>query len=157
MVEGLNKQREWFRSKGIYLLLREKLEVICWRNMFVILAGVKNGRQGMRLSLSKSVKVARKIFMDPSIDEDDIVCMASSLIDQGYLKAYVKLGETIVFGSVLPSVSSIGQSNVEGIGRVTALSAPAMSTQNSSDSGVNMKPTFKIRGTGRSKHVKRFA
>jgi hypothetical protein len=45
-------------------------------------AGLKNGNPGMRLSLSQSVEAARKVFIEPSIDEDDIVCMASSLIDQ---------------------------------------------------------------------------
>ncbi|KAI8449695.1 hypothetical protein BY996DRAFT_4643108 [Phakopsora pachyrhizi] len=130
---GLDNHREWFRFKGIYLLLREKLEVICWRNFFVIMAGLKNGRQGVRLRLANSVEPARKVFMEPSIDEDDIVCMASSLIDQGYLKAYVKFGEVIVFGTVLPRISTVGEHNYETAPTVSSrpLVAPVMSNQSS--------------------------
>lgn len=49
-------------------------------------AGLKNGNPGTRLSLSQSVQAARKVFMETSIEEDDIECMASSLIDQVSIK-----------------------------------------------------------------------
>lgn len=142
VVNGLEKNRDWFRYKGIYILLREKLEVICWRNFFVIMAGLKNGNPGTRLSLSQSVQAARKVFMETSIEEDDIECMASSLIDQGYLRAYVKLGEMIVFGSVLPKISTVGEHmNEGGIENLPALSEKPipMRIQASSDSEAPIK------------------
>ncbi|KAA1136230.1 hypothetical protein PGTUg99_008052 [Puccinia graminis f. sp. tritici] len=163
VVNGLEKNRDWFRYKGIYILLREKLEVICWRNFFVIMAGLKNGNPGMRLSLTQSVEAARKVFMEPSIDEDDIVCMASSLIDQGYLRAYIKLGEMIVFGSVLPQISTVGEHmNEGGPEPLPAFSGKAipMSIQPSSDSDAPVKSyrrPYSIRGAKKISHTKRFA
>ncbi|OAV96982.1 hypothetical protein PTTG_11649 [Puccinia triticina 1-1 BBBD Race 1] len=163
VVNGLEKNRDWFRYKGIYILLREKLEVICWRNFFVITAGLKNGNSGMRLSLTQSVEAARKVFLEPSIDEDDIVCMASSLIDQGYLKAYVKLGEMIVFGSVLPQISTVGEHmNEGGTEALPAFSEKtiSMSIQPSSDSDAPIKSNrhpFSIRGSKKINHTRRFA
>ncbi|MBW0476216.1 hypothetical protein O181_015931 [Austropuccinia psidii MF-1] len=145
VVAALDGQRDWFRFKGIYILLREKLEVICWRNFFVIMANLKNERPGMRLSLTRSVEPARKVFMEESIDEHDVVCMASSLIDQGYLKAYVKLGEMIVFGSTLPRISSVGEHmNESGVTSVPQLAQP-MNSQSSIDRAVrprNFKQGF---------------
>ncbi|PLW14466.1 hypothetical protein PCASD_14387 [Puccinia coronata f. sp. avenae] len=163
VVNGLEKNRDWFRYKGIYILLREKLEVICWRNFFVIMAGLKNGNPGMRLSLSQSVEAARKVFIEPSIDEDDIVCMASSLIDQGYLKAYVKLGEMIVFGSVLPQISTVGEHMNEGgtENPPTFSEKPiSMSVQASSDSEAPIKSNrqpFRNRDSRKLNHTRRFA
>ncbi|KAH9464692.1 hypothetical protein MJO28_001603 [Puccinia striiformis f. sp. tritici] len=163
VVNGLESNRDWFRFKGIYILLREKLEVICWRNFFVIMAGLKNGNPGMRLSLSQSVEAARKVFMEPSIDEDDIVCMVSSLIDQGYLKAYVKLGEMIVFGSVLPQISTVGEHmNEGGTESLPTFSEKTISLgiQPSSDSDAPLKPhrrPFNSRGPKRLDHTRRFA
>jgi len=106
------------------------------------MAGLKNGNPGTRLSLSQSVQAARKVFMETTIDEDDIECMASSLIDQGYLRAYVKLGEMIVFGSVLPQISTVGEHmNEGGIENPPALSQKPipMRIQASSDSEAPIK------------------
>jgi hypothetical protein len=33
VLEELDRHRQWHLSKGNYLLLREKLEVVCWRNL----------------------------------------------------------------------------------------------------------------------------
>ncbi|CEH12580.1 Transcription-associated recombination protein-Thp1p [Ceraceosorus bombacis] len=33
MLQELNRWREWHRSRGIYLLLRERLQTACWRNL----------------------------------------------------------------------------------------------------------------------------
>lgn len=163
VLNGLERNRDWFRYKGIYILLREKLEVICWRNFFVIMAGLKNGNPGTRLSLVQSVQTAREVFKEPSIDEDDIVCMASSLIDQGYLRAYIKLGEMIVFGSVLPQISTVGEhlsEGVAGVGEtVTAFSqrSVTMVPQLSSDTERPIKPRHPshFKGVKKPHHAKR--
>jgi hypothetical protein len=41
------------------------------------------------LKLSIFTAAARYAFADPSLDSSDVECMVISLIDQGYLKAYI--------------------------------------------------------------------
>ena len=50
--------------------------------VFLNSAGLQDGKRGMRLSLTSCVEVAKRVFMEDTIDEDDIECMACSLIDQ---------------------------------------------------------------------------
>ncbi|EGG04663.1 uncharacterized protein MELLADRAFT_88694 [Melampsora larici-populina 98AG31] len=161
LADALDKNMEWFRSKGIYLLMREKLEVICWRNFFVIAAGLQHGKRGMRLSLTSCVEVARRVFMEETIDEQDIECMACSLIDQGYLKAYVKLGEMIVFGATLPKIESVGHHLSDGIQSrpkhaTPGINSSPMSQQNSVEMPNKPKIGFPIKGTGKPKGKNRF-
>ncbi|KAH9819997.1 hypothetical protein DFH28DRAFT_955138 [Melampsora americana] len=161
LAEALDRNMEWFCSKGIYLLMREKLEVICWRNFFVIAAGLQDGKRGMRLSLTSCVGVAKRVFMEETIDEQDIECMACSLIDQGYLKAYVKLGEMIVFGPALPKIESVGHHLSDGIRsrpkRVTpVINSSPMSQQNSIELQNKPKTAFSIKGVGKPRGMNRF-
>ncbi|KAG0144407.1 hypothetical protein CROQUDRAFT_672396 [Cronartium quercuum f. sp. fusiforme G11] len=162
LAHALDVNMEWFRYRGVYILLREKLEVICWRNFFVIAAGLRNGRRGMRLSSLTCVQIARKIFMEDTIDAQDIESMACSLIDQGYLKAYVKLGEMIVFGPTLPQIRNVGLHLAESHPARPALthsgitSAP-MSAQNSQDMPSKSNTGFSIKGAGKLQDAKRFS
>ncbi|ORY89349.1 COP9 signalosome complex subunit 12 [Leucosporidium creatinivorum] len=95
VLSELHRHMSWHLKKGNYLLLKEKLEVICWRNLarrtlFVVTKGRPQPPTGPpTLSLHALVTTARIAFSDPSLDVDDVESMCSSLMDQGYIKAYI--------------------------------------------------------------------
>lgn len=95
VLDSLSDWRDWHLSKGNYLLLREKLEVVCWRNLARRTLFVSTGGRPLpptgppTLSLDLILAAARLSFADPTLDVDDVEGMIASLMDQGYIKAYV--------------------------------------------------------------------
>ncbi|GAA5837677.1 hypothetical protein JCM3766R1_000553 [Sporobolomyces carnicolor] len=96
----LSTHLAWHIKYGNYLLLREKLEVICWRNLARQTVLVSTNGQPLpptgppTLSLSLLVSAARVVWRGEQgsteeFDEDDIESILVSLVDQGYLKAYI--------------------------------------------------------------------
>ncbi|GAA6059040.1 hypothetical protein JCM10212_001265 [Sporobolomyces blumeae] len=91
----LDRHQEFHLRHGNYLLLREKLEVLCWRNLTrQTLLITTNGHPlpptgPPTLSLSALTTAAQYAFGDASLDVDDVECMCASLMEQGYLKAYI--------------------------------------------------------------------
>ncbi|GAA6021259.1 hypothetical protein JCM11491_001529 [Sporobolomyces phaffii] len=135
--EHLDQYRDWHLEHGNYLLLREKLEVVCWRNLARQTLLVSTGGQPIpatgppTLSLALLLKSARIAWSTPStsshpgqngvgpgrgvedLDEDDIESIAVSLMDQGYIKAYIMHSKRLLvlqkgqhFG--FPPLSSVG-------------------------------------------------
>ncbi|KWU47067.1 COP9 signalosome complex subunit 12 [Rhodotorula sp. JG-1b] len=95
VLSELNRWQAWHLKCGNYLLLREKLETICWRNLarttlFVLTNGSPLPPTGPpTLSLHALLAASRLSFQDPSLDVDDVESMCVSLMDQGYIKAYI--------------------------------------------------------------------
>ncbi|SCZ88701.1 BZ3500_MvSof-1268-A1-R1_Chr2-1g04581 [Microbotryum saponariae] len=125
VLAELDRHRAWHLSKGNYLLLKEKLQVICWRNLvrtttssrlsslLIMTHGKPLPPSGPpTLSLNALVVTARIAFGDQSLDLDDVEGMCTSLMDQGYLKAYIMhskallvLQKSATFG--FPPISSV--------------------------------------------------
>ncbi|GAA5874257.1 hypothetical protein JCM16303_005791 [Sporobolomyces ruberrimus] len=129
VLEHLDQYQAFHLHYGNYLILREKLEVICWRNLARQTLLVSTNGQPLpttgppTLSLSLLLKAARIAWRTTTIggsgaageelDEDDIESVAVSLMDQGYLKAYIMHSKRLLvlqkgkhFG--FPPLSSIG-------------------------------------------------
>ncbi|SGY23602.1 BQ5605_C019g08955 [Microbotryum silenes-dioicae] len=118
VLAELDRHRAWHLSKGNYLLLKEKLQVICWRNLvrttrssrlaslLIMTHGKPLPPSGPpTLSLNALVVTARIAFGDQSLDLDDVEGMCTSLMDQGYLKAYIMHSKALL---VLQKSASFG-------------------------------------------------
>ncbi|KDE08854.1 hypothetical protein MVLG_00954 [Microbotryum lychnidis-dioicae p1A1 Lamole] len=111
VLAELDRHRAWHLSKGNYLLLKEKLQVICWRNLvrttlLIMTHGKPLPPSGPpTLSLNALVVTARIAFGDQSLDLDDVEGMCTSLMDQGYLKAYIMHSKVLL---VLQKSASFG-------------------------------------------------
>ncbi|KAM0791294.1 hypothetical protein ACM66B_005766 [Microbotryomycetes sp. NB124-2] len=95
VLAELDRHKAWHRRKGNYLLLREKLEETCWRNLarrtlYVSTNGSPLPSTGPpTLSLHALTSAARISFQDASLDVDDVESMCAGMIEQGYIKAYI--------------------------------------------------------------------
>ncbi|CAD6581368.1 MAG: hypothetical protein CYPHOPRED_001560 [Cyphobasidiales sp. Tagirdzhanova-0007] len=91
----LDQWQDWHLAKGTYLILREKLEVICWRNLarktlFIAHSGQpQSGTGPPTLPFKTFLATAKFAFNDSTLELDDIEAMCASLLDQGYVKAYI--------------------------------------------------------------------
>ncbi|PWZ00590.1 hypothetical protein BCV70DRAFT_189069 [Testicularia cyperi] len=90
----LDKNMDWFRVRGLYLILREKLQISLWRNLarrcLAIsrsAAPVSSAPPTLRLDLL--LLAARLSWQDASLELEDIEAVLASLIDQGYVKGYI--------------------------------------------------------------------
>ncbi|BGP55701.1 hypothetical protein JCM8202v2_003308 [Rhodotorula sphaerocarpa] len=95
VLAELDRYQAWHLRCGNYLLLREKLETVCWRNLarrtlFVLTNGSPAPPTGPpTLSLHALLRAAQVSFQDPTLDIDDVESMCVSLMEQGYIKAYI--------------------------------------------------------------------
>ncbi|BGP40393.1 hypothetical protein JCM10449v2_004355 [Rhodotorula kratochvilovae] len=99
VLAHLDVHQPFHLHSGNYLLLREKLEVLCWRNLARrVLYITTNGRPlppsgPPTLSLHALLAAARAAFPPDAegvpLDLDDVEGMCVSLMEQGYLKAYI--------------------------------------------------------------------
>ncbi|CAO1623302.1 unnamed protein product [Sympodiomycopsis kandeliae] len=91
------RRRESLRRLGVYLLLKEKTVIGMWRNLvkrcFLILhhqSQQQNSKAPPTLSLIQLHKAVQ--FLLPAdqieISREDLECIVSSLIDQGFIKGY---------------------------------------------------------------------
>ncbi|GAA5826818.1 hypothetical protein JCM5353_005406 [Sporobolomyces roseus] len=126
VLAHLDRYKEWHLKHGNYLVLREKLELICWRNLFRQTLLINTNSHPLpttggppTLSLSLVVSAARIAWPQEedggqeSLDLDDLESIAVSLMDQGYVKAYIMHSKRILvlqkgenFG--FPPLSSVG-------------------------------------------------
>ncbi|GAA5893551.1 hypothetical protein JCM8208_000827 [Rhodotorula glutinis] len=126
VVAELDAHQAWHLRCGNYLLLREKLEVLCWRNLARrVLLITTNGRPlpptgPPTLALSALLAAAR-VAMPPDsggggeseLDLEDVESMCVSLMEQGYLKAYVLHSKALLVlqkgpHAGFPPVASVG-------------------------------------------------
>ncbi|GAA6028262.1 hypothetical protein JCM8097_006945 [Rhodosporidiobolus ruineniae] len=96
VLSQLDAHRAWHLKLGNYLLLREKLETVCWRNLarttlLVLTSGRPLPPSGPpTLSLHALLAAAKLVFPDAAtLDVDDVESMCVGLMEQGYLKAYI--------------------------------------------------------------------
>ncbi|KAF9924560.1 hypothetical protein FBU30_005507 [Linnemannia zychae] len=78
---------QWLVHREIYFLLKEKLQVLCWRSL-IRRVWLLYGKQP-RVYLEQLVGVVQQLTKDPSFDIFDIECIAASLLDQGYIRGYI--------------------------------------------------------------------
>ncbi|GAA5975534.1 hypothetical protein JCM11641_004298 [Rhodosporidiobolus odoratus] len=98
VLAQIDAHRPWHLKHGNYLLLREKLEVVCWRNLarqtlLVTTNGSPLPPAGppnlSLLALLAAAKVAWPKEEAEVMDVDDVEGMCAGLMEQGYLKAYI--------------------------------------------------------------------
>ncbi|KAF9967479.1 hypothetical protein BGZ70_009394 [Mortierella alpina] len=96
----------WLVKKEIYFLLKEKLEVLCWRSLIRHVCIVSRGPTDppqTRVSLEVLLDVVRALLMDNTYDIWDIESITASLLDQGYIKGYIHSQKKIlVLGKTNP-------------------------------------------------------
>lgn len=83
----LRAHRDWLRSRGLYLILNEKLVLGVWRNLLrrclrISRALIPQSSAPPTLQIASLVAPARVAWDDASISADDIECVAANLIDQ---------------------------------------------------------------------------
>ncbi|GAA6001538.1 hypothetical protein JCM10207_006713 [Rhodosporidiobolus poonsookiae] len=96
VLAALDAHQAWHRRCGNYLLLREKLETVCWRNLarqtlYITTNGAPLPPTGPpTLSLPLLLATARVAFpAGATLDIDDVEAMCAALVEQGYIKAYI--------------------------------------------------------------------
>ncbi|KAG0294254.1 hypothetical protein BGZ98_001841, partial [Dissophora globulifera] len=75
----------WFVSREIYLLLKQKLPVLCWRSLIrrtCLASRGPNDPPQMRVDLEALLHVVRKLTGDDTFDIWDVECITASLLDQ---------------------------------------------------------------------------
>lgn len=86
VMQELEQHREWLRTRGLYMLLCEKLILSLWRNLFqrcIRWQHPTSSSQGPpTLQIATLVRPARLAWNDPTLIEDDVECMAANLIEQ---------------------------------------------------------------------------
>lgn len=87
VMAELERNRDWLRARGLYMILREKLALGLWRNLFqrcMRLIPDTNGTSNAppTLPLRKLVRPARLAWNDNTLSLEDLECMAANLVDQ---------------------------------------------------------------------------
>ncbi|KAJ1027413.1 hypothetical protein NDA18_003419 [Ustilago nuda] len=93
-MQELDRHMDWFRVRGLYFILKEKLQISLWRNLAhkcLTLthpsAPATSAPPTMRLDFLLSA--ARMAWRDPSLQPQDIEAVVASMIDQGFIKGYI--------------------------------------------------------------------
>lgn len=94
VMNELERHREWLRTRGLYMLLREKLVLGVWRNLIQRCMRLsphtdEKPNAPPTLALQSLVLPARHAWNDDSLMFEDLECVAANLIDQGLMKAYI--------------------------------------------------------------------
>ncbi|EEB05292.1 nuclear pore associated protein Thp1-Sac3 complex subunit [Schizosaccharomyces japonicus yFS275] len=89
-LEAPNRLR-WFVKRNIYLTLRDRCEIVLWRNLFrkVFLTTFSPTQKTPHVASAALLAAARFATQDDTYDEEDVECICVSLIDQGYVKGYI--------------------------------------------------------------------
>ncbi|KAK4686265.1 hypothetical protein P7C73_g3867, partial [Tremellales sp. Uapishka_1] len=99
----LFSEREWFRKRGIWLLLFERGEILVWRNLLrntlkMYYQTHPTAPKG-RCPTHVFVSAARKVFQGSDQVEangfnlHDMICVIASLIDQGYILGHLSYSQ----------------------------------------------------------------
>ncbi|KDQ12429.1 hypothetical protein BOTBODRAFT_34401 [Botryobasidium botryosum FD-172 SS1] len=93
---ALDQQRSWFAKRALYIHLREKCEVLVWRSLFrrTLFANMRDrpkldSTKPPVLTFADLLAALRFSSQDNTIDVNDVECIAVSLLDQNYLRAYI--------------------------------------------------------------------
>ncbi|SNX83232.1 related to protein that forms a complex with Thp3p [Melanopsichium pennsylvanicum] len=73
-LEELDRHMDWLRVRGLYLILREKLQA-------------SSAPPTLRLDMLLSA--ARMAWRDSSLQAEDVEAIVASMIDQGFIKGYI--------------------------------------------------------------------
>ncbi|ORZ27204.1 hypothetical protein BCR41DRAFT_346492 [Lobosporangium transversale] len=104
----------WFVEKELFFLLKEKLQVLCWRSLIrktCLVSRKPTDPPQMRVQLYALLTIVRALTQDDSYDIYDVECITASLLDQGYIKGYIHSRKKIlVLGKTnpFPIVYSVG-------------------------------------------------
>ncbi|WFD29860.1 hypothetical protein MSPP1_000874 [Malassezia sp. CBS 17886] len=101
VLAELERQREWLRTKGLYMILCEKAMLGVWRNLFRRCLLLQHSTPlsttaPPTLPLARLVLPVQLAWGDPSLTLDDLECMAANLIDQDLMKAYILHSKRLV-------------------------------------------------------------
>ncbi len=125
LMAALDRSKRPLRKWGVYLLLRDKLQVSCWRCLIrrrcvpfrldrteegaladvcvssprsLLVYRASKGLEAARptLELSELYKMARLAWQDAEMTVMDVESMVTSLIGQGYIKAYIQHEKGII-------------------------------------------------------------
>lgn len=93
-MDELDRHMDWLRFRGLYLILREKLQISLWRNLARRCLALSYGPAQAAsapptLRVDKLLSAARLAWRDPSLQPSDIEAILASLIDQGFVKGYI--------------------------------------------------------------------
>lgn len=101
VMSELERHREWLRTRGLYMLLREKLVPGLWRNLFQRCMRLnphvdETSNAPPTLPLVMLVGPARLAWNDDTLLLEDMECMAANLVDQGLMKAYILHSKSMI-------------------------------------------------------------
>ncbi len=93
-MDELDRHMDWLRFRGLYLILREKLQISLWRNLARRCLALSYGPAQASsapptLRVDMLLSAARLAWRDPSLQPSDIEAILASLIDQGFVKGYI--------------------------------------------------------------------
>lgn len=133
--QHFNKWSEWFRQRGLWLVLREKGEVLVWRSLF------RNAYRIHREShpedpTARSKSCPTSVFLaamrlsfrqcgETNVDITDVISILASLIDQSYIKGHLGYMQTMLVmrnapdmpvESAFPRVSGVRPRRVTAVG-----------------------------------------
>lgn len=99
--ETLEQHMPTLLKMGVYLLLKNRLQVLCYRSLFRRIYLVTRDPASApgappTLELAKLLQGARWATGDDVLDADDIECLCVSLMDQGYIKGYIHRGRNVL-------------------------------------------------------------
>uniref|UniRef100_V5EB58 Uncharacterized protein n=1 Tax=Kalmanozyma brasiliensis (strain GHG001) TaxID=1365824 RepID=V5EB58_KALBG len=93
-LDELDQHMDWFRVRGLYLILREKLQISLWRNLARKCLLLSQGSSPATsapptMRLDVLLAAARVAWRDDSLQLEDVEAIVASMIDQGFIKGYV--------------------------------------------------------------------
>lgn len=92
VLQEIERHCDWLRTRGLYMILREKVMLGVWRNLFrrcLFLTHAGDVEKPPILRMASLLGAVRMAWGNPTLTLEDIECMAANLIDQGLIKAYI--------------------------------------------------------------------
>ncbi|CDS82088.1 related to protein that forms a complex with Thp3p [Sporisorium scitamineum] len=93
-LDDLDRHMDWLRVRGLYLVLREKLQISLWRNLARRCLTLSHGSAQPSsapptMRLDNLLSAARIAWNDLSLQPEDVEAVVASMIDQGFIKGYI--------------------------------------------------------------------
>lgn len=88
VMQELDQHCDWFRSRGLYMLLREKLVLSLWRNLFQRCIryqthhATSNPNGPPTLQIANLVRPVQLAWNDTTLAKDDVECIVANLVEQ---------------------------------------------------------------------------